>query len=403
MIKKENNQYFVYNKEGTKKLSKGYPTEEEAKERLKEIEMFKRSGMKDKSIAFDMQTIYIDEMTGYLTVDAIIARTGVQDYLGFEVGEDNDDIVGVFRSEEEVTNPKSIKTFTNIPITDEHPNELVTIENHNNYAKGSISDVFVVQLNGENALKTKVTVTDKGLISSIKEGKKELSVGYTNILVEREGVYKDKNYKYVQTDIVANHVAVVNAGRCGSVCKLMADQKSNSKEGETMLIKINGKEYDVPDEVAEEFKNLKSEVEGMKEEAETMEGDMNGMKEELETSKDTIDKLQAKVDASASKTTDAKVNSIVSEKMELLSFAKDAKVEGVEPKQTPKQMKAVIVDSLGGKSEGKGETYLDAFIDLKRSEMKDDKDKFEQQMTDAQSHKPQNGGADVSEHENKEI
>lgn len=403
MIKKENNLYYVYNQEGTKKLSEGYETEEQAIRRLQEIEMFKRSGMKDKSIAFDMQTIVIDEVTGFLTVDAIIARTGVQDYLGFELGEDNEDIIGVYRSEEEVTNPKSIRTFTNIPITNNHPDELVTIDNYNNYAKGSISDVFVVQLNGEKALKTKVTITDKELISSIKGGKKELSTGYTNILVERAGVYKDKEYKYIQTDIVANHVAVVDAGRCGSVCKLMTDKRSNSSKDENMLITINGVEYDVPEEVANEIMNLRGKMEGMEEESEKMQGEMGDMEEELKTSKDTIEQLQAKVDASTSKTTDAKVNSIVSEKMSLLSFSKDAKIEGVKIEQTPKQMKAIIVDSLGGKSEGKGETYLDAFIDLKRAEMNDGKNTFEKQMNDAQNHKPQNGGTDVSVHESKEF
>lgn len=357
-----------------------------------------QGGMKDKSIAFDMKTIAIDEVTGYLTIDAVVARTGIQEYLGFEVGEDNENVINVYRPEDEVTNPKSLKSFTNIPITDNHPDELVTIENHNSYAKGSMSDVFVVQLDGEKALKTKVTITDKELIASIEEGKKELSTGYTNVLVERGGVYKDKEYKYIQTDIVANHVAVVDAGRCGSVCKLMTDKQSNSNKGKSMLIEIDGKEYDVPDEVANEFKKLQ----GNSEDMEAKEKELEDMEEEVKTSKDTIQKLQAKVDATKATTNDAQVNKLVDEKLNLLTFANDAKVEGVKPEQTPKQMKAVIVDSLGGKSEGKGETYLDAFIDLKRADIKDGKDTFEKQMNDAQNHKPANTGADVAEHESKE-
>ena len=41
MIKKINGQYFVFNHDGTKKLSKAYTSNSEAEERLKQIEGFK--------------------------------------------------------------------------------------------------------------------------------------------------------------------------------------------------------------------------------------------------------------------------------------------------------------------------------------------------------------------------
>lgn len=45
MIRKIDNKYYVYSKEG-KKLSKGYPSRKEAEDRLREIEYFKH---KDKN------------------------------------------------------------------------------------------------------------------------------------------------------------------------------------------------------------------------------------------------------------------------------------------------------------------------------------------------------------------
>lgn len=41
MVRKEGSEYFVFNKEGTKKLSRGYPSKEEAEKRLGQIEYFK--------------------------------------------------------------------------------------------------------------------------------------------------------------------------------------------------------------------------------------------------------------------------------------------------------------------------------------------------------------------------
>lgn len=44
MIKKVNGEFFVYNKNGKKKLSKAYKTKKGAEKRLKQIEFFKHRG-----------------------------------------------------------------------------------------------------------------------------------------------------------------------------------------------------------------------------------------------------------------------------------------------------------------------------------------------------------------------
>ena len=55
--------------------------------------------VKDSSVSF---TTSIDEGTGFMHVDAIIARTGIQKYLASEVGEEGNEIVGVMRLKEQV-------------------------------------------------------------------------------------------------------------------------------------------------------------------------------------------------------------------------------------------------------------------------------------------------------------
>lgn len=45
MIKKLGTCFFVFNRDGTKKLSKGFKTLKKAKQRLREIEFFSHGGL----------------------------------------------------------------------------------------------------------------------------------------------------------------------------------------------------------------------------------------------------------------------------------------------------------------------------------------------------------------------
>ena len=331
-------------------------------------------GIKDAAVAFNMS---IDERTGFMNVDAVIARTGIQKYLASEVGDEGNDIVGVFRPVEEVTHQESLDSFTNVPVTDNHPTEMVDIENYTKYAKGSISSINVVQLgDGITALKTQLVITDKALIESIRNGKKELSVGYENILVQKDGIHNGEKYTYVQTDIRANHVAVVDAGRCGGMCKLMIDKSSMSdnltNEGETVMkIVINGVEFEVAEEVAAEITRLMEAVKAASEKSKD-EGAEKGLKEAVDKLQATVDvlttskaKLQTQLDNSASV-----VDASVEAKLAVLTMAKDAGVD-VKTTDTVLAIKQAIVKSLDVDIEGKTELYLDACIDMNKKDITD--------------------------------
>jgi len=337
-------------------------------------------GMKDSSVKFDMS---IDEVTGFLTADAVIARTGIQKYLNSELGDEGTGIVGVYRPVEEVTSDKSLNSFVNVPVTNEHPTEMVTVDNVKMYSKGSISNVNVVQLDGESALKTRLTITDKDLIADIQSGKKELSVGYTNVLVQQDGTYKGEDYKYIQTDIIANHVAVVDAGRCGGICSLLLDAESNKNEKDeyNMKIIINGTEFEVEEALATEIEKLKASSEKM----EDMEEEVKDMEEEFKETKTALDKMTAKYDTlkSEKQTVDKKLNDsasmlndAVASKIELVTFAKDCKVD-VKLNDDNLAIKQAIVKSFDMDVIGKSETYLDAAIDMKKASMTSAKNSFD--------------------------
>lgn len=151
---------------------------------------------------------------GYLVADAFTARTGIQTYLGSEVGRPDLSIVRVYRPEEEVFSKDSLQSFSHIPVTDEHPREAVTSDNWAKLAKGEAStDVL---RDGER-LRIPIVLKDKAAIQVVEDGKRELSVGYTCDLMFESGLTTDgQSFDAVQRNIRANHIAIVSRGRAGS-------------------------------------------------------------------------------------------------------------------------------------------------------------------------------------------
>ena len=100
---------------------------------------------------------------GYLVcLDAIIARTGSQDYTKAEIFRDSDDdtIVKLYRPEKEVFSPQTMASFENKPFVDEHPDEDINVDNHRDYAIGFVRDVRRATVDGEDVLIANLIVTN---------------------------------------------------------------------------------------------------------------------------------------------------------------------------------------------------------------------------------------------------
>ncbi len=165
---------------------------------------------------------------GYMAVHARAARTGIYQYLGREVDPEGkhfaaDQIVNVYRPPEEVFDKASLGSFVGKPITDDHPAEGVSAANWRNLARGTIMGAA---RDGE-FVGFDLAFMDAALITAIDEGKRELSNGYAADLSIEDGETPDgTKYQAVQRSIRGNHVAVVDAGRAGSSCCIMADAAS---------------------------------------------------------------------------------------------------------------------------------------------------------------------------------
>ena len=183
---------------------------------------------------------------GYLQLDAIISRSGKQEYMAHELGifdGDPNRIIIMDRPAEEVTNRNSVGSFINMPITDEHPLEGQV--NPDNFSKLNRGTVLNAESNSDNQVKAKLIVYDAGLIKKIEDGKRELSAGYT-----AEIEFSDDGKTAIQKKIRGNHVAFVDAARGGRECSIF-DAKPIPKEGSKMAkLTIKGVEYEVTDSVA---------------------------------------------------------------------------------------------------------------------------------------------------------
>ena len=160
---------------------------------------------------------------GLITV-AKAARTGIQEYLGSEVGRPDLGVVRVYRPADEVFSDDTLASFSHAPITIDHPPEMVTPENWDTYAVGEVSTAAGVD---RKWVSLPLIVKAKGAIDAVNGGKRQLSAGYSCRLDWQGGVTDDgEAYDAVQRGITINHVAIVDAARAGPEAKI-GDKKSN--------------------------------------------------------------------------------------------------------------------------------------------------------------------------------
>ena len=149
---------------------------------------------------------------GFLTGDAIVTRTGVFTYMNADGSMRNE-----LRHPDDVFNADSLATLKLKPVTDDHPPELVTADNASMYSIGTTGESIITD---ESNVAITFTVQRNDAINKIKNGKKELSLGYSLELVEENGVWDGVSYTHRQKNIRYNHLAIVQQARAGRMAKI---------------------------------------------------------------------------------------------------------------------------------------------------------------------------------------
>ena len=150
---------------------------------------------------------------GYLIcVDSVLARTGKQTYKRAEVFgpncKDADVDVEIDRPEKEVFSEKTLASFENKPLTVEHPDTDVNVDNHNELAVGFVRDIKRGNIGGNDVMLGTLVITDAKTIEEIENGEHtDLSCGYDCDINDEENP--------CQRNIRGNHVALCQQGRAG--------------------------------------------------------------------------------------------------------------------------------------------------------------------------------------------
>lgn len=154
---------------------------------------------------------------GYLRINASFSRAGLQQYRRADGSTAIE-----YRPEEEVARKDALLSLANLPVTLEHPPELLTPDTCKQHQRGFSGSH--VEYRSPFAYGF-VTVTDRDAIEAIKRGDaREVSVGYRVKFDATPGVTADgRRYDGVQREISGNHIAIVRKGRAGPEVRLHMD------------------------------------------------------------------------------------------------------------------------------------------------------------------------------------
>ena len=150
---------------------------------------------------------------------AISLRDGVYEYLGYEIGQRPfHKVFTVYRSPQAVSELAGL--LDGIPLTDDHVD--LEAEPPEHKIVGSIASTELVSEVNETtdttlAVKNKID-GDTSMLELLADGKRELSLGFS------ANIQPHDKYDFEQTEFEPHHLAALERGRCGTLCKFIDNQ-----------------------------------------------------------------------------------------------------------------------------------------------------------------------------------
>jgi uncharacterized protein len=188
----------------------------------------------DKATLTDKATKLRQTSDGYMVCMPRIARTGIQEYRGIEMGRPDLDVVRVYRPEAEVFANDSLRSLSSKPITVEHPDVPVTSKNWRDFAVGHIGED--VMRDGD-FIRVPLILMDASAVDEVKGGRAELSVGYSAMIEWADGVTPSgEKYNAKQTSIRANHVAITHTARGGPKLRMGDNDRRDKMATRTITV-----------------------------------------------------------------------------------------------------------------------------------------------------------------------
>jgi len=320
---------------------------------------------------------------GYLRGEAVVTRTGVFDYVNADGS-----IRKELRHPDDVFSTASLATLSMIPVTVDHPSQLLTLETATELSVGQTGENS--RIDGKLVL-TPFTITNKRGIDAVKSGKQELSLGYSCDLVEESGEYNGEAYTHRQTNIAYNHLSIVDRARAGAVARINLDgaavQSTTANEVHTMsektmaAVNLDGITYDAAPEVANALTKTQAELESVRSDAAKTKADMQKEYDEL---KAKADALKEAMDKMKEEKSDSVIAAKVQERLTLERAAAkldaEAKFDGMSDQEV--MLAAIKAVRPTFDAEGKSADYVKAAFDM-AIESAGDPDAIAKQRKDA--------------------
>lgn len=287
---------------------------------------------------------------------------------------------------DEIFSPETIASANGKPITNEHPNEKVDSNNFKKYAVGMTHQDATSD--GKH-LKVSMTVADKKMLDDIKNGKRELSIGFTEDDDNVPGTLDGKHYDSAQRNIRINHIAIVKAGRAGHDVNLFGDSAENIIENggihkmeKTLVLDDAGSitlDAGMADKVTDQIKKYKAQIKEANdnkaklekalkaaEEAQAnAEGNAAAAKSEASTAKAEADSAKKETEKVKKDAADS-IEKAVNERVELMGSAKKLLGDSVDfTGKTNRDIKVEAIKKLTPDfvEDGKDDAYIDTYFD----------------------------------------
>ena len=290
---------------------------------------------------------------GYAVAEVPVARTGIQNYAGYEVGRPDLKMVSVYRPADTVFDEGSMATAAHKPVTDDHPQDSVTANNWDGIAKGWTGET-VRKDEANGLLYIPMLLADGKLIDKLEAGKREVSCGYSCELVWGDGVAPDgARYQATQKNVIFNHVAVVDRGRAGNICRVGDNWQPITDNKEplvaTKVITFDGLPVEVTDAaeaVINKVTGQLADANAKLSDAQTKEGAAVAL---VSTRDGEIVALKAQLEDA--KVTPEKLAEMVADRSAIIDAAKAIAPDIVTDGLTDAEIrKAAVVAKLGGKA-----------------------------------------------------
>lgn len=241
---------------------------------------------------------------GYFVADALVARANnIQEYYARELGltdRQPNDVVRVFRPEDEVFHKDALSSLAHRPITLDHPADPVQSTNWKALAVGDVGDEVV---RDGDFVRVPIKIMDAAAIDSVRTNRREFSLGYVAQMVAEKGVHDGQEYDFVAKGFRYNHLAAVRAARGGSDLRIIDERPNLPPPSENpMKIRIGDAEVDATNGEAVRIAN--DAREGAFKELQTKVGTLTA---DLATANTTIQTKDGEIVALTAKLADAEV------------------------------------------------------------------------------------------------